>query len=344
MNPIMLARMGLMGLGRLGPWLGRGTGWGKKAAKGVEKVVRKRQPKYDARYTPVRPLKEPVVNPYNPALVRRYGRTSKDQTPGGVPFQWKRGASPRATYPAQPAVTKTLPAGFARRHPVWTGIAGTGAALGATTGIYGALGGEEEVARTQLPQQQAEWAAPEDLLSFSEQAKADAEKGKSDMKKMLKYGFLIAAAGGDPSKFFERASEVGKMTAAYTKDERYAKQYDAVFRKGDMPDTPQVAYRRLTDVGMGPKEAMEITGQVAQLMGKTETERALNNLRNVLASQGEEAAASLLMMYWSTGQLKGAPQYAKEDELRQAALAAVRGGGLGATEPTGEEIGEITLA
>jgi hypothetical protein len=33
---------------------------------------------------------------------------------------------------------------------------------------------------------------------------------------------------------------------------------------------------------MGPKEAMEITGQVAQLMGKTETERALNNLRDVL--------------------------------------------------------------
>jgi len=344
MNPIALARMGLMGLGRFGPWLGRGTGWGKKAAKGVEKVVRKAQPKYDARYTPVRPLKEPVVNPYNPDLVRRYGRTSKDRFRGvpGVTTGGTRGA-PTLGYPAQPAVTKTLPAGFARRHPVWTGIAGTGAALGATTGIYGALGGEEEVVRTQLPQPKAPWAAPEDLLSFSEQAKADAEKGKSDMKKMLKYGFLIAAAGGDPSKFFERASEVGKMTAAYTKDERYAKQYDAVFRKGDMPDTPQVAYRRLTDVGMGPKEAMEITGQVAQLMGKTETERALNNLRNVLASQGEEAAASLLMMYWSTGQLEGAPEYAKEDELRQAALAAVRGGGLGATEPTGEEIGEITL-
>jgi hypothetical protein len=241
-------------------------------------------------------------------------------------------------------VTKEMQKGLVQRHPFITAGIAAPFAYGAGKNIYGGLAGEEEAVAGTVAPPTPEWAAPEDLLSFSEQAKADAEKGKSDMKKMLKYGFLIAAAGGDPSKFFERASEVGKMTAAYTKDERYAKQYDAVFRKGDMPDTPQVAYRRLTDVGMGPKEAMEITGQVAQLMGKTETERALNNLRNVLASQGEEAAASLLMMYWSTGQLEGAPEYAKEDELRQAALAAVRGGGLGATEPTGEEIGEITLA
>ena len=233
-------------------------------------------------------------------------------------------------------ITKAMKKGLVPQYPLTSAGLAAYPAYGVGKRIFG--GGEEEVVTATPTPPTPEWAAPEDLLSFSEQARADAEKGKSDMKKMLKYGFLIAAAGGDPSKFFERASEVGKMTAAYTKDERYAKQYDAVFRKGDMPDTPQVAYRRLTDVGMGPKEAMEITGQVAQLMGKTETERALNNLRNVLASQGEEAAASLLMMYWSTGQLEGAPEYAKEDELRQAALAAVRGGGLGATEPTGEEV------
>ena len=329
MNPIALARMGLMGLGKLRPWLTRGTGWGRKA-KGP----------------PGTPGTAGVLGPGTRPIPGTAGlRGSRPIPPGDIGLRTVSGAHPiSGAGTASVRGTPGLPPGIARRHPILAGAAGTSAALGATTGIYGALGGEEEVVRPTLPQQKAAWAAPEDLLSFSEQAKADAEKGKSDMKKMLKYGFLIAAAGGDPSKFFERASEVGKMTAAYTKDERYAKQYDAVFRKGDMPDTPQVAYRRLTDVGMGPKEAMEITGQVAQLMGKTETERALNNLRNVLASQGEEAAASLLMMYWSTGQLEGAPEYAKEDELRQAALAAVRGGGLGATEPTGEEIGEITLA
>ena len=282
---------------------------------------------------------------FSPGPWKRPEMVSRARGVGKVPkvkYTPPKGTSWTATPARFDPITTPMKKGLAQRHPFIT--AGIAAPLAYSGGkkVFG--GGEEEVVTAPLTPPTPEWAAPEDLLSFSEQAKADAEKGKSDMKKMLKYGFLIAAAGGDPSKFFERASEVGKMTAAYTRDERYAKQYDAVFRKGDMPESPQVAYRRLTDVGMGPKEAMEITGQVAQLMGKTETERALNNLRNVLASQGEEAAASLLMMYWSTGQLEGAPQYAKEDELRQAALAAVRGGGLGATEPTGEEIGEITLA
>ena len=242
-------------------------------------------------------------------------------------------------------VTKDMPKGLAFQHPLIAGSIAAPLAIGAGSGIYGALRGEEEPVVTGGTAQLApEWAAPEDLLSLSEQARADADKGKSDMKKMLKYGFLIAAAGGSPDKFFERASDVAKATAAYTKNERYAKQFDAVFRKGDMPDNPQVAYRRLTEVGMDPKEAMEITGQVAQLTGKTETERALNNLRDVLASQGEEAAAQLLVMYWSTGVLEGAPEYADAEAMQEAALAAVRGGGLGATEPTGEEIGEITLA
>jgi hypothetical protein len=231
---------------------------------------------------------------------------------------------------------KQMPKGLVPQYPLTSAGLAAYPAYGVGKKIFG--GGEEtpEVTGTITPP--AEWAPPEEFLSLSEQARTDAEKGKSDMKKMLKYGFLIAAAGGSPDKFFERASEMTKMSAAYKQNERYANQFDAVFVKGNMPENPKDAYERLTKVGMGPKEAMEITGQVAQLMGKTETERALNNLRNVLASQGEEAAASLLMMYWSTGQLEGAPEYAKEDELRQAALAAVRGGGLGATEPTGEEV------
>ena len=113
-------------LARLGPWLTRGSGLGRKA-KGVEKVVRKAQPKYDARYTPVRPLKEPSVNPYNPALVRRYGRTSKDQFRGvpGVTTGGTRNA-PTLGYPATSAVTKNLPAGVLRRHPYLSGLTGAG--------------------------------------------------------------------------------------------------------------------------------------------------------------------------------------------------------------------------
>ena len=240
-------------------------------------------------------------------------------------------------------ITTSMKKGLAQRYPGTTAMIAAPLAYGAGKKIYGGLAGEEaaEVTGEITPPQ--EWTPPEDFLSLSEQARTDAEKGKSDMKMMLKYGFLIAAAGGNPSKFFERSSDVAKATEVYKKNERYANQFDAVFVKGNMPENPKEAYERLTKVGMGPKEAMEITGQVAQLMGKTETERALNNLRDVLSSQGEEAAAQLLMMYWSTGVLEGAPEYADEDAMKSAALAAVRGGGLGATEPTGEGIGEITL-
>ena len=309
-------------LARLGPWLARGSGWGRKA-KGIAGSP--------ATHGVLRESTRPVAG-----SVRGIKGVGKRTT--GTP------ASQLGRQTVGDAPIPGLPAGYIRRHPYLSGLTGAGVGLGATTGIYGALGDEEEVVRAPLPQPRAEWAPPEDLLSFSEQAKADAAKGKSDMKKMLKYGFLIAAAGGSPDKFFERASEMSKMSAAYTKNERYAKQFDAVFRKGDMPDSPQMAYKRLTDVGMGPKEAAEITGQIAQLTGKTETERAMNTLSQVYASQGEEAAARLLMTYWATGQLD-VPEhlkYAKEEDLFEAARAYVGGAGVGAAEATGEEIGEIT--
>ena len=70
----------------------------------------------------------------------------------------------------------------------------------------------------------------------------------------------------------------------------------------------------------------------------------MNTLSQVYASQGEEAAARLLMTYWATGQLD-VPEhlkYAKEEDLFEAARAYVGGAGVGAAEATGEEIGEIT--
>jgi len=310
----------LMNMGRRafapGPWKmpvmrQRATGFGKEA---VMKTVPKRVP------------------PGATTKVLKYGRPVTVGTGGRF-------------LPGTMKVPETIAKGkgYFPRHPIQSGLLGTAGLGYAGKKIYGGLAGEEVPEVTGEIAPPAEWAPPEDFLSLSEQARTDAEKGKSDMKKMLKYGFLIAAAGGNPSKFFERSSDVAKATEVYKKNERYANQFDAVFVKGNMPENPKEAYERLTKVGMGPKEAMEITGQVAQLMGKTETERALNNLRDVLSSQGEEAAAQLLMMYWSTGVLEGAPEYADEDAMKSAALAAVRGGGLGATEPTGEGIGEITL-
>ena len=237
-------------------------------------------------------------------------------------------------------ITKAMGKGYFVKHPFQAAALAGPLAYSGGKKIYGGLAGEEaaEVTGEITPPQ--EWTPPDDFLSLSEQARTDAEKGKSDMKKMLKYGFLIAAAGGNPSKFFERSSDVAKATEVYKKNERYANQFDAVFVKGNMPDNPKDAYERLIKVGMGPKEAMEITGQVAQLMGKTEMERAMNTLRDVLASQGPDAAAQLLVTFWSTGQLEIPDhlKYAKDDDLFQAAFQAVQGGGMGAIEPTGEEV------
>ena len=257
------------------------------------------------------------------------------------------GKSPKVkgTWPQGGGVTyetigKQMPKGLVQRFPGTTAMLAAPLAYSGGKKIYGALAGEDEVVTAEPSQPTPGWAPPEDFLSLSEQARTDAEKVKSDMKKMLKYGFLIAAAGGNPSKFFERSSDVAKATEVYKKNERYANQFDAVFVKGNMPDNPKDAYERLIKVGMGPKEAMEITGQVAQLMGKTEMERAMNTLRDVLASQGPDAAAQLLVTFWSTGQLEIPDhlKYAKDDDLFQAAFQAVQGGGMGAIEPTGEEV------
>ena len=270
---------------------------------------------------------------------RGFGKIPKvKEVPGGskAGYRTTLGTFPPKTW--QPVVEKRMPKGWVQRHPVATASIAAPLAIGAGAGIYGALRGEEEIPEGEVTAPIEGWSAPEDILSLAEQARADAETGKQNMKKMLKYGFLISAAGGNPEKFFNRAAEMTKATAAYKQNERYAKQVDAVFVKGNMPKDARTAFDRLRGVGMAPKEAMEITGLYAGMSGKTEAERALNNLKQILETQGEEAAASLLVMYWSTGQLEGAPEYAGEDELYAAALAAVRGGGLGAREPTGEEV------
>ena len=124
----------MLNLGRAGQGLLRGTGWGRKA-RGVEEVTRAAQPEQILRYTPIRSLKEPVVNPYNPELVRRWGRTSKDQFRGvpGVTTGGTR-AAPTITYRRTPAVTRDLPAGVVRRKPYWSAAAGLGIGGGGALG------------------------------------------------------------------------------------------------------------------------------------------------------------------------------------------------------------------
>ena len=325
-----LIRAGLMGLGKLPGFLGRGTGW-RKGAKGVEEVVRAAQPQHTLRHTPIRPLKEPVVNPYNPALVRRWGRTSKDQFRGvpGVTTGGTR-AAPTITYRRTPAVTRDLPAGYLRRKPVRSaayGALGLGTAGGTA---YGLMAGEDPAVQAMGVAPVTEpWAAPEDIMGFAEAEAARAERGEKNIQDMLTKGFLIAAAGGDPSKFFDRGLEVLKTSEQYKTDKDYAKVVRAVYKKGDMPKNARDAYERLAPL-VGPEKAAILSGhQLGMEEGKTQQERLWNKIIDIAGYDMESAVAELVAA-WGTGRFKPAPVQTniqvREKKARQMLEGVVAGG------------------
>ena len=347
MNPLLLARAGLMGLGRLPGFLFRGTGW-RRGAKGVEDVVRAARPQQTSRFTPVQPLREPVVNPYmrgvptsrlESPLIRRYGRTSRDQFRGvpGVTTGGTRGA-PTITYARQPAVTRQLPAGYARRKPVRAaglGIAGAGAAA---LGTYPFIAGDEEppIDPNLLMTPPEPWAAPEGVLDFAEAEAARAERGEKNIQDMLTKGFLIAAAGGDPSKFFDRGLEVLKASEQYKVDKDYAKVVRAVYKKGDMPKNARDAYERLAPL-VGPEKAAVLSGhQLGMEPGKTKEERAWRRIEEIALMGDIDGAAAELVAAWNTGRLKNpAPHitiYSAQLAKAKETLSGIISGGAGFAE------------
>ena len=332
-----LIRAGLMGLGRLPGFLGRGTGW-RKGAKGVEEVVRAARPQHTLRHTPIRPLKEPVVNPYNPALVRRWGRTSKDQFRGvpGVTTGGTR-AAPTITYRRTPEVTRDLPAGYLRRKPVRSAAYG-GLGLTAAGGTaYGLMAGEDEVPVEGIGRAIAAgepWAAPEGVLDFAEAEAARAERGEKNIQDMLTKGFLIAAAGGDPSKFFDRGLEVLKASEQYKTDKDYAKVVRAVYKEGNMPKNARDAYERLAPL-VGPEKAAILSGhQLGMEEGKTKEERLWKKIID-MAQYDIESAAAELVAAWGTKRLGNAPIQPQHEIRMQKAkeiLQGVASGGAGYPE------------
>jgi len=333
-----LARMGLMGLGRLPGYLFRGTGW-RKGAKGVEEVVRAARPQHTLRHTPIRPLKEPVVNPYNPALVRRWGRTSRDQFRGvpGVTTGGTR-AAPTITYRRTPAVTRDLPAGVVRRKPYWSAAAGLGIGGVGALGTYPFIAGDEEppIDPNLLMTTPEPWAAPEGVLDFAEAEAARAERGEKNIQDMLTKGFLIAAAGGDPSKFFDRGLEVLKASEQYKVDKDYAKVVRAVYKKGDMPKNARDAYERLAPL-VGPEKAAVLSGhQLGMEPGKTKEERAWRRIEEIALMGDIDGAAAELVAAWNTGRLKNpAPHitiYSAQLAKAKETLSGVMSGGAGFAE------------
>ena len=230
----------------------------------------------------------------------------------------------------------TRPAGplNIQEHPVRATLAGGAGAFAA----YPFLRGEQEppvspsVLTTPV---QAAWSPPEDVMSFAESEIERVEQGEQDFRKLLDYGMIIAATGGDANKIFERGKWVLEQSEQYAKDKQYAKAVRAVYKKGDMPKSARDAYDRLAPL-VGPERAATLSGhQLGMEPGKTKEERAYRRIEE-MALQGDlEGAAAQLVAAWNSGLLKNPATHitqhsAQMDRAREVLKGIVGGGGAAA--------------
>ena len=366
MHPLALARLGLMGLGRLPGFLFRGTGWRKGATGPVQTRpatlspytrVRRRYRGGIGRYEPD-PIPTRTVRGRVPAgtkaEVDMFGREvpwvgGPDTIPGMGPYSRLAGIGGRFTGKTtqeplysrlfrNPATRNQLMAGYARRKPVRTAAAGLGIAGAGALGTYPFIAGDEEppIDPSLLMTTPEPWAAPEGVLDFAEAEAARAERGEKNIQDMLTKGFLIAAAGGDPSKFFDRGLEVLKASEQYKVDKDYAKVVRAVYKKGDMPKNARDAYERLAPL-VGPEKAAVLSGhQLGMEPGKTKEERAWRRIEEIALMGDIDGAAAELVAAWNTGRLKNpAPHitiYSAQLAKAKETLSGVMSGGAGFAE------------
>jgi len=345
-----LARMGLMGLGRLPGFLFRGTGW-RKGAKGAlrtEPATLTRAPTGKASYRTDR-VWNPKTKEYElpPIPTRRVydrypqGTTVRDATGR----EYGMGGRFTGRYTDQPRYSPLYrtprrdileQAGYIRRKPyrsaAW-GLGGLG--LGGLVSYPFIAGDEEPPIDPSLRMTTPEpWAAPEGILDFAEAEAARAERGEKNIQDMLTKGFLIAAAGGDPSKFFDRGLEVLKASEQYKVDKDYAKVVRAVYKKGDMPKNARDAYDRLAPL-VGPEKAAILSGhQLGMEEGKTKEERLWKKIFD-MAQYDPESAAAELVAAWGTKRLGNAPVSSDWNirmEKAREILQGVVSGGVGYPE------------
>ena len=218
--------------------------------------------------------------------------------------------NPRAPFHS----TRELPAGYARRHPIVTaGVGATGVGTG-----YGMMAGDDEpmVAPAQAYAPEVPWSAPPDMLNFADQQELLAAEGKEELSRMLKFGFGLAAAGADPTKFFERGTAIIEQSKAYKESKHYADVVRAVYKDGDMPKNARIAYERLTPL-VGPEQAAVLSGhQLGMEEGKTKEERIWNKIMDI-AQYDVDGAAAELVAAWGTGMLKN-PPVQPQNEIRLA--------------------------
>ena len=179
----------------------------------------------------------------------------------------------------------------------------------------------------------APWSAPSDMMSFAESEIARVEEGEQNFRKLLDYGMLIAATGGDASKFFERGKWVLEQSEQYAQDKQYAKAVRAVYKKGDMPKSAREAYERLTPL-MGPERAAVLSGhQLGMEPGKTKEERAWRKIEEMALTGDLDGAAAQLVAAWNSGLLKNPAthitQYPAQLKKARETLQGIVSGGAG---------------
>ena len=288
-------------------------------------------------------IKRPAVAgmdaPYTP--LTRYQRYGGPGRPKG-PVRLRRdprlrpGETRMETYPDIPA--RMYPRGWTRRNPRKSIAAGLGiGGVGAFTG-YGLMAGGEEppIDPTRMTTPTEQWSAPEDMMSFAESEIARVEEGEQNFRKLMDFGMLIAATGGNAEKFFERGKWVLEQSDQYAQDKQYAKAVRAVYKEGDMPKSARDAYERLTPL-MGPEKAAVLSGhQLGMETGKTKEERLWNKIIGI-AQYDIESAAAELVAAWGSKRLGGAPDYTeynmRMEEARRLLEGVVSGGAGYSDEP-----------
>ena len=277
----------------------------------------------DAPYTPLRPYHTGGGTRGRPAPTR-LGRD-----PALAPGEVRH-----AKYPDIPA--QMYPKGYARRHPYKFGAKAAGiGATGALVGYPFLRGGDEEppIDPTLMTAPTDPWSAPEDMMSFAESEIARVEEGEQNFRKLMDYGMLIAATGGNAEKFFERGKWVLEQSDQYAQDKQYAKAVRAVYKEGDMPKSAREAYNRLTPL-MGPEKAAVLSGhQLGMETGKTKEERAWNEIMAVAQMGDLDGAAAQLVAAWNSGRLKNPAThitiYSAQIKKARETLAGVMSGGAG---------------
>ena len=198
-------------------------------------------------------------------------------------------------------------------------------ALGA--GAYGVpkmFGGEEQ----QFPniagtRREPEWSVPPGMPSYEERVDSNYDDQMSMLKEIvLRSGILSSIDKEAADNYFNTMKTVAEGTLAYKKEKQVARITDAVLTSSG---TPAQIYKRMTDAGASPDEAMAVSGHQIKIEDSTvgdlsSKERVWEGIVQVALTGNITQAAQMLVQAWGTGLLGGAPMSENPGQRMEVAL------------------------